>query len=72
VFALESSNSRRVKNSNRRILVYLRILILSNNAEVGLYRRKLVKVKKNLMNENLKCGQLTKGAFRLIFDWDER
>jgi hypothetical protein len=42
VFELESSNARRVKNSNRRILAYLRIWILSNNAAVGLYRQTLI------------------------------
>jgi len=41
VFVSESSNSRRVKNSNHRILMYLRIWILSNNVEVGLYGRTL-------------------------------
>ena len=41
-FELESSSSRCERNTNRRILVYLRIWILNNNEEVGLYRQTLV------------------------------
>ena len=37
----------RVKNVNRSILAYLRIWILSNNEEVGLYRQTLSKLSMN-------------------------
>nr|MDA3892464.1 hypothetical protein [Salinivirgaceae bacterium] len=37
-FELKSSNSRRVKNSNRSILVYSRIWILSDNSLPRLFR----------------------------------
>jgi len=49
-----------VINPNRRILVYLRICILSNNAEVGLSRRTLLS--KQLLRSGTAIGALVREA----------